>query len=628
MNLLPRPKQMSFTNGSFKLNHDTIIALDKECNYHDFEAAQLLREDIKQISGLDLRITITLQDPCNSIKLQKVKGNKQEYQLEISSFGIKISSNDNTGLFYGVQTLRQIIREKGTELPYINILDWPFFPNRGFYHDVTRGKVPKLKTLMELVDRISFYKINQLQLYIEHTFAFKNHSEVWAGEDPITAEEILILDEYCKRKHVELVPSLSTFGHLYHALTSRTFKDLNELEIEPGQPFSWVTRQRHYTLNTSNPNSFAFVKSMIDEFLPLFTSDKFNICSDETFDLGEGKDKEFGLNVGKDRLYMDFLKKVICHVQSYHKQVMFWGDMLLKYPHLLSEVPENVVCLNWDYNPDTNGEGIKKLFESGIKQYVCPGVHAWNRLICNRDCADENIARVIEYGRHYSAIGVLITDWGDFGHINFLSNSIPAMIHGASLSWNPDIDENSDKLDETISILEFGDNSGKLVGLLRNLSKQPIMEWEHLVLWYYKEKCCYDISGYEYETVYKPVLLKSSETDIINRYYTITQIGDEIQKIYPLVYQQVNQDIQEYLISTRMLGLLQVLLLVIKKYSFGQFIKNTIYSPRQLAEYLEYWLVDFSNAWRKGNKESDLFRIKDLIMDLCGILRDFQEKES
>ena len=57
--------------------------------------------------------------------------------------------------------------------------------------------------------------MNQLQLYVEHTYLFRNISELWRDETPLTAEEILKLDAYCQERHIDLVPSLASFGHLY-----------------------------------------------------------------------------------------------------------------------------------------------------------------------------------------------------------------------------------------------------------------------------------------------------------------------------------------------------------------------------------------------------------------------------
>ena len=171
---------------------------------------------------------------------------------------------------------------------------------------MTRGKVPTLETLKQLVDKLSHYKINQLQLYIEHSFAYKGFSEIWFDKDPLTAEEILLLDEYCRTKHIELVPSIAVFGHLYEVLRSESYKEL--CEIEDGSDFSFYDRMAHHTLDVSNEQSLVLVQKMIDEFLPLFTSNKFNIGCDETFDIGKGKSSILLSQFNEGQLYVDFFK--------------------------------------------------------------------------------------------------------------------------------------------------------------------------------------------------------------------------------------------------------------------------------------------------------------------------------
>ena len=117
---------------------------------------------------------------------------------------------------------------------------------------------------------------------------------------------------------------------------------------------------------------------------------------------------------------------------------MMWGDILLKYPEIISEIPKNVVILNWNYAADANEDGFRKISESGLKQYVCPGVQGWNRLLNDIDTATANIGTLAGYAKEYNAVGMLNTDWGDFGHINLLAGSIPGAIFGAGLSWNLD----------------------------------------------------------------------------------------------------------------------------------------------------------------------------------------------
>ena len=69
--------------------------------------------------------------------------------------------------------MRQLLRQFGRRLPCLKIRDWPDFARRGVMLDISRGRVPKLETLLELVEHLADFKINEFQLYTEHTFAYR-----------------------------------------------------------------------------------------------------------------------------------------------------------------------------------------------------------------------------------------------------------------------------------------------------------------------------------------------------------------------------------------------------------------------------------------------------------------------
>jgi len=620
MFLLPKPKQINYCLGNFYISGKTEIILDYNCNSHDFEAARLLKEEMQRFPGLKIQINKAFHNTGNSIYLKKCDGETEEYTIEIKESDIVVRGSDDAGLFYGVQTLRQIIRQNGVALPCLYIKDAPYFKSRGFFHDVTRGKVPTLKTLKELVDRLSFYKINQLQLYIEHTFAFKNSSEVWVGKDPLTAQEILELDDYCIKRNVELVPSLSTFGHLYEVLVTKSYSHLCELDNSYGTPFTWYDRMAHHTIDVSNEESIEFIKNMIQEFIPLFSSNKFNICCDETFDLGKGKSSKLNKKIGTGKLYIDFLNTIIKYVKGYGKEVMFWGDVIVKHNEYLKEIPKDVICLNWAYYPEVLENDTKIIALSGIKQYVCPGVGGWNRLMNSLDSSFVNISKMIGYGKKYGACGVLNTDWGDYGHINLFANSMPGMIYGASLSWNPEDKIEVQKFDEEASILEFGLNSKKLVSLLRELSRQEVASWAFIV-WWREQK----ILNNEFLNENIKEFVRADNTKITKGYRRAIELEKEILEEGANSYKNRSLDIMEFVNSAKGVALMNAICLAIKKYDFKCDDIETVIPNNKLAVELEYWFTEFSELWRRRNKESEIYRIRDIIIFVCSFLRNIKE---
>jgi hypothetical protein len=620
MFLIPEPKQIKINKGNFILSRSTEIILDSLCDFKDFKAARMLQKEIEKLTGITVKVNkaFSANKPEGSIYLKKCSGEgvKESYTLDIKENGIELCGNDQAGLFYAIQTLTQIIRQQRIILDCVSIEDKPHFKDRGFFHDVTRGKVPTLQTLKELVDRLAFYKINQLQLYIEHTFAFKNFSEVWMGKSPITAEEILELDAYCAERNVELVPSLSTFGHLYEILITKSYSHLCELDNSEEQPFTWYDRQMHHTLDVSNEESFEFVKSMLEEFIPLFSSNKFNICCDETFDIGKGKTKELAEKVGTSRLYVDFLNKIISFVKDFDKEILFWGDIIVKCPEYLKEIPKDVICINWAYNADVTEDDTRTISESGIKQYVCPGVGGWNRLMNVFDNAFVNISKMINYGQKYNAIGVLNTDWGDYGHINLFANSIPGMIVGAELSWNPDDKRKFEDFNEAISLLEYGDSSKKIMTLLTELSQCEVASWAFLVWW--KEQKILN-NGFLDENIKQ--FRDMDVTKATKGYYRALEIEKEIASLVYGINENRKLDMKEFMNSARGIALMNAACILINQHEFKSEEVKEVVGGYELAAQLEYWFEAFSALWRTRNKESELYRIKDMIILLCKYFR-------
>ena len=636
MNLIPMPRKIQYIKEEFKLKKEVNIILDYNCSFDDLNSAILLQEEINNTFGFKVNITKALNYHIyNTFICLKKKSSMEdeEYKLSIKKDNIEINASTSKGLFYGIQTLIQIIREYGYSLPGVIIEDKPYFKHRGFYHDVTRGKVPKLETLMNLVDKASFYKINELQLYIEHTFAFKGLSEVWVDKDPLTSEEIILLDRYCKNKHIELIPSISTFGHLYEVLRTKSFKNLCELTETTKPEYSFVDRMAHHTLNVTNEDSIKLVGNMLEQFIPLFSSNKFNICCDETFDLGKGKSSKEADRLGIGKLYVDFLNKVISIVKEYDKEIMFWGDVILNHPDLINTIDKDAICLNWNYWCGVEEKDTKIIAD----------------LMNLMDNAFENIYRMVSYGVKYDAIGVLNTNWGDYGHINLLSSSIPGMIYGAALSWNPSIEKDFNKMYKDISILEFGDSSGTLVSLLAELSKCQEFGWSELVIW--KEK-------FNTNEHIKNELIRKMKTakihELKEQQEKILKIEEKLENLsHDTKDTKSKEIIQEFIVAARGILIINKIMIVIinneiykgklddnvnstnisinnkiiKGYSDinNDVIKESISMNnnfKQLAESFEEWFYEYSTIWRKTNKESELYRIRDVIKYTCSYLRD------
>ncbi len=406
----------------------------------------------------------------------------QGYELTVTPDGIEAAAESEAGLFYAVQTLRQLVRGCDNPLPCLEIVDAPQLARRGFYHDVTRGRVPTLATLKRLADKLAYYKLNELQLYVEHTFAFAGESDLWGGSDPLSAEEILELDAYCATRHIDLVPSLSTFGHFYMGLRSKRKEQLNELDLKASElPFSFMARMAHFTLNPADPESFALVKRMLAEFIPLFRSEFFNVCCDETFDLGKGKNRAEAERIGVTNLYCGFLKQIIAEVNRHGKRAMFWGDIILARPELVRELPAGTIALDWNYSADFDGVSTEKFAANGAEFYVCPGTSSWNTFLPEINLASENIRRAAAFAVRHGAIGLLNTNWGDYGNINMLTPSFHGLALGADAAWNSD-GADLKRFDRDFSAIELGETGTGIVDAWSDAVRKGCTDWTRIQL--------------------------------------------------------------------------------------------------------------------------------------------------
>jgi len=154
--------------------------------------------------------------------------NPEAYRLEIGTGGVEVRASSPRGVFYGVATLIQLVTQYGADLPGLVIEDAPDFANRGVMWDISRTKVPTQETLFGLIDLLASFKVNQLQLYTEHTFAYREHKTVWRDASPLTAQDILELDAYCRERFIELVPNQNSFGHMHRWLRHDAYKHLAE----------------------------------------------------------------------------------------------------------------------------------------------------------------------------------------------------------------------------------------------------------------------------------------------------------------------------------------------------------------------------------------------------------------
>jgi hypothetical protein len=502
LNLLPQPRSIQWGAGFFVLPRRVRLHLDAAFPVPVAETAVARLQSAGRAIGMELvwgrpssrsAAFTPLQDPVagNPLKSSKpirprkrpeggaprpggevpaqirfllepgLKVEPEYYRLAIGSQGVQVICREAGGLRAAVATLRQLLREYGRRLPQLTLRDWPDFARRGFMLDISRGRVPNLATLLDLADHLADFKINELQLYTEHTFAYRRFKPVWQSWGALTGADIKKLVAHCLRLGIDLVPNQNSFGHLRAWLAWPPLKPLAEVAAPYEGPNGEFLRHPS-TLAPNHPGTLPFVCRLYDELLPNFSSAHFNVGCDETWDLGRGQSQAACDHRGRGRVYLEFLQQIHAAVRQRGRTMMFWGDIILHHPELIPELPRDVIALNWGYEAEHPFQREAALFaRAKIPFYVCPGTSTWMTLIGKNDNALVNLRRAALAGRRHGARGYLITDWGDGGHPQPLAVSWTPILAGAALSWCAQ-SFREDLLAPVLSRDLFADPSGQL----------------------------------------------------------------------------------------------------------------------------------------------------------------------
>ncbi len=571
MNIIPKPKRVEIQDGFLK---NKMIRLDSV--FEDERLSDALSIFCISDEGVPLKIFIGQDNECEA------------YDIKIERDNIVINANGSRGAFYAIQTLKQIFTHDEIACCYIE--DAPDIKHRGFYHDVTRGKVPTVETLKKLIDNMAYYKLNSLQLYVEHTFEFKEFADSKEKTGYLTAKELRELDNYCKKNFIDFIPSLATFGHLYELLQKEKFSHLREMDEFENKIF-WENRMVHHTIDPTKDESFELIKSLIDQYIVNFSSDRFNICCDETFDLKSGKHKDE--DTGK--LYIEFVNKIIEYVKSKGKTVMMWADILLNHSKQIDKLPENVELLNWWYwaNPDENT--FKVIKDSKRPQFVCPGTGSWSRFCENYEMNIINIIKMIDYGYQYGAEGVINTNWGDWGNPCSIELAMFGLVLGAAKSWNVSTVVDDKYISAVNNLLYKKEGASEYIKRLSSLCNK--------ISWYTLAECYANIilSNKPYNEI--EFASEKDVSDAINESFAIiNEIKDE-------PWQEENYK-EQIIVSAEGIAVMAEITALHAGYSLNRKTDT------------QKWLERYREKWLQDNKESELGEIEKMfsVLDTQSVL--------
>ena len=456
MKLFPNPKTLIFSKE--KMNSQKISKVTSSFDEH-FNNLLYQMFEVNQKEGIPLMI-----EKSDDIT------NYEGYKLKIEKEVITIIAKQPNGAFYGLLTLRDILNSDNQLC--LEIEDYPDLAVRGVMLDISRSKVPTLDTLKKLVVMFATLRYNHLELYIEgFSFEYQSFKHLLSDNNYLCLQDYLELEKFAQEYYIDFVPNQNGFGHMSDWLAQDEYKKL--AECEDGFDI-WGSHRAPSTLDPTNEESVNFVKKMYSDMLPYTSSRYFNMNFDEPYELGHGKSFKKAQTSSIEDVYIDYFTILADDVRKYNKIPMLWGDVLVKHPEKITKLPKDVIFIDWGYNKDYPFEKhAKMLFENNVNYILAPGTSSWSTITSRMLDMSLTIIHSAKAAKKYNGLGILVTDWGDIGHLQYLPVSYLGFIFGGLLAWG------SCELDDAIGYLKKMLKDDALCEAILELAQYHLLEGDY-----------------------------------------------------------------------------------------------------------------------------------------------------
>ena len=441
--LLPAPREAHFS-GAADLPEKIVVVVPGRDSQDEF-AARDLEDAFKQMpaepdeqrgdaaKAAAYRVTLLRYDSADAKALMARNNLVFDSVMEAEGYILVIDEHEaavvgatGAGVFYGVQTLKQLLPQPGTPrvIPTGAVRDWPAMQYRGIDDDLSRGPFPTLAFQKHQIRVFASFKVNIYSPYFEHTLLYPDQPLAAPPGSSLTPAEAAELVAYARQYHVTIVPEQEAFGHLHHVLKYDLYAD--DAESPHG-----------HVLAPGQPGSLPLIKDWFSQIAREFPSPFIHIGADETFELGVGRTHDEVQQKGYGPVYVDFLKQIHDELAPLNRRLLFWGDIGDANPDAVAGLPRDMIAIPWNYW-DTSGfdKMIEPFAKAGMETWVSPGDANWNEVYPVAKTALWNIQGFIRDGQRLGSTGALTTVWNDDGE-GLFNMDWYTVLFGAVAAWQP-----------------------------------------------------------------------------------------------------------------------------------------------------------------------------------------------
>ena len=300
-------------------------------------SARMLAADMESFHGLRLKggaggaIRLAIRPGAVSTGAEAAI-DRQAYRLRVDEGAIEVTGNAAPGLFYGVQTLLQLVKRDaggGVTAPKGTIEDWPRLALR-FLHWDTKHHQDRMETLKRYLDWSARFKVNMIGFELEDKFAYPSHPVIGAPGAFTTAELQEIVD-YGLARHIQVVPQVQSPAHMSYVLKHPEFAVLR-------------ADGNNYQSDLCNPKTYELIFSMFDDAIKATRGvDYFFVSSDEVYYAGMGKGCAAPYNpVNRSLAWVGFVQKAHEFLAARGRRMLIWAEFPLRPEHV-KLLPEGII---------------------------------------------------------------------------------------------------------------------------------------------------------------------------------------------------------------------------------------------------------------------------------------------